>query len=218
MAGRESAVLKWLHWHAENYRADFCLVFPFYRNPNGYGQFGLDGKTAYAHRYMCELMNGPAPSPDHEAAHSCGNGDGGCASPVHLSWKTRSQNRLDALAHGTGVRQNRGGKGSLTFEQVAEIRELKGKMLQREIAEKYKISEPRIRAIFANKIYRLDRKLKYWTEEEDQKIRDGVAAGLNFGQINKLLGREVRGRAKRIGLKTNYDPHAPRKGCSERSI
>jgi hypothetical protein len=209
-APKEGKGMKWIRWHAEHYRADFCLVYPYYRLPNGYGMFTEAGKTQYAHRVMCELVKGPPPSPGHEAAHECGNGDGGCANPVHLSWKTKSENRQDSLKHGTGVRQSGGGKGSLSFETVAEIRELKGEMTQREIAEKYNISQPRVRAIFANKIYRLDRKVSYWTDEDDEKLRQALASGLNFGEASRLLGKSAAGRARRLGLKTNFDPHAPR--------
>lgn len=117
----EGQAIAWIRHHA-TYDADFCLVFPFYRNPNGYGQFGHLRKMRWAHREMCELVNGPPPGPEYEAAHNCGNGDGGCVNPRHLKWKTKSQNRLDALKHGTGVRYSGGNLGSLTPETVAEIR------------------------------------------------------------------------------------------------
>lgn len=144
--------LKWLKEHV-NHDGNDCLIWPFNRIPNGYGMFGYLGKMYYAHRYMCELVNGPPPE-GHEAAHSCGNGKLGCANPKHLSWKTKSENRLDALRHGTGVRNRSGPKGSLTDEQVLAIRRLKGQETQDRIAEMFNISAPRVRAIFTGKIYR----------------------------------------------------------------
>jgi hypothetical protein len=50
-----------------------------------------------------------------------------------------------------------------------------------------------------------------WTAEQDAKIRQAVADGLNFAQASKLVGRPVHSRAARLGIKSNYDPHAPRK-------
>src|SRR3972149_10759839 len=80
-----------------------CLIWPFSTNGTGYGRLGVDGKGYYAHRYMCELVNGPPPTPDHEASHDCGNGHLGCVHPRHLEWKTASENHLDRRRHGTHV-------------------------------------------------------------------------------------------------------------------
>jgi hypothetical protein len=66
---------------------------------------------------MCELVNGPPPL-GALAAHSCGRGHDGCVDPRHLRWATYK----------------------LTAEQVAEIRSLRGKKTQRQIAEEYGIS------------------------------------------------------------------------------
>src|ERR1043166_514031 len=134
------------------HQGDECVKWPFYTNPNGYGQVGWHRKLTYPHRVMCELTHGTAPE-GHEAAHSCGNGNQGCVNPKHLTWKTKSQNRLDALEHGTGVIKRTGRRGSLTEDQVNAIRALKGKEKQTVIAERFGISPPRVRAIFTGKIY-----------------------------------------------------------------
>src|SRR4051812_3923943 len=39
-----------------------CLTWPFFRMPTGYGSFGYLGKQHYAHRFMCELAHGEAPT------------------------------------------------------------------------------------------------------------------------------------------------------------
>lgn len=194
--------IEWIRYHA-NYDADFCLIWPFCRNPNGYGTFGYLGKPHYAHRFMCEFVNGPAPTDEHEAAHSCGNGNMGCVNPRHLSWKTKSENRIDALNHGTGVR-GRNGRKRLNESQVAEIRSLQGKMTQAEIAAKFGISEPNVRAILTWRIYNGNSKLQFWTAEEDQRLRDLLARGMNLNQVSEVMGRRVHSRAYRIGLKSGW--------------
>lgn len=143
---------KWLLDRA-NYQGDECLIWPFYRLPNGYAMFGCFGKMHYAHRYMCELVNG-APPPRYEAAHSCGNGHSGCVHPKHLSWKTKTANRRDSIGHGTSIRNTRGKRGILTPDQVITIRSLKGVETQDKIAARFGVSAPTIRAIYAGKIYR----------------------------------------------------------------
>lgn len=81
-------VAQWLREHASHTGLN-CLAYPFFRNQwTGYAQFGFEGKMLYAHRFMCELKNGPAPSDKHHAAHTCGNGHMGCVNPMHLAWKT----------------------------------------------------------------------------------------------------------------------------------
>jgi hypothetical protein len=61
-------VLKWVHDHA-GYDRDDCLTWPF-GLANGRGRFMYLGKNVSACRFLCELVHGPAPSPDHETAHS----------------------------------------------------------------------------------------------------------------------------------------------------
>jgi hypothetical protein len=117
------------------YQGDDCLIWPFCRI-RGYGIVNFDGqRNIRAHRVMCELVRGPAPSDVHEAAHSCGNGHGGCINPRHLSWKTPVENQADRKAHGRAGRGPAGWRREkLTPEQVAEIRALKGKKSQDAIA------------------------------------------------------------------------------------
>ena len=133
----ESAAYKWLLDHV-TYQGDDCLTWPFSAN-RGYGHFKFEGRIYKAHRRMCEMVKGAPPSPDHEAAHSCGRGHLGCVNPQHLSWKTSSENAVDRRLHGAPE----GGKGQipvLTNEQVAEIRALKGRLSQVKIAQKFGIS------------------------------------------------------------------------------
>lgn len=148
----EPGVIRWIRQHADH-AADTCLIFPFYRAPDGYGRAAFLGKGYYAHRLMCEIAHGASPGKEYEVAHLCGNGNRGCANPRHLSWKTKSANRRDSNLHGTGVRNMNGNRGRLTADQVAQIRDLKGKKTQVDIAAMFGISAPSVRAIFTGKMY-----------------------------------------------------------------
>lgn len=59
----------WIFEHV-NYQGADCLIWPFSKIDTGYGQLGYLGKIHKAHRFMCEQVNGPPPSPTLEAAHT----------------------------------------------------------------------------------------------------------------------------------------------------
>ncbi len=120
-----------------------CVLWPYHKQRDGYGNFAYHGKMRRAHRMMCELTHGPAPSPKHEASHSCGVA--ACVNPKHLDWKTRAENEADKRLHGTQA----GGAASghrrthLTAEQVADIR--RSKLPQHVLAKKYGLKRGGIR-------------------------------------------------------------------------
>jgi hypothetical protein len=148
----QARTIPWLMAH-RNYRGEGCLIWPFGRT-NGYGFFGrtVAGEKLmfYAHRWMCEQVNGPPPSPSHEAAHECGNGTGGCVHPLHVVWKTKSQNQLDRAKHGT---KNGGPVGKLNEKAVAQIRALKGKVTQKELAARFGCSRSNISFVQLGKLW-----------------------------------------------------------------
>jgi len=164
---------RWIVDHA-NHVGDDCLIWPFGGN-NGYGTFSLNGKQYYAHRFMCELVHGPAPEGNYHAAHSCGRGHLGCVHPHHLSWKTVSQNQFDRAQHGT---QNAGKYGKLTDKQAAEIRALRGAMPQREIAAMFGVSRSTISWVMTGKTWVPNRK--------HRKLAPGANAAL-LAEIDKPL-------------------------------
>lgn len=147
--------MDWLRAHVAHDGAE-CLIWPRFRDPNGYGRVPgeLDGRRTilWAHRVMCELVNGPCP-PDHEAAHSCGRGKFGCVHPKHLSWKTRTANQLDRALHGTksvgGYRTQ--SRQKLNPEKVREIRAMKGTKTQRELAAQFGVTDATIRDVYSGK-------------------------------------------------------------------
>lgn len=132
---------------------DDCIQWPYATLPNGYGHLWVDGVDTVASRYVCERAHGPAPTLEHEAAHSCGKGHEGCINPNHLGWKTRSENQADKLTHGTHNRGENCPTVKLTESQVKEILALKGKMLGREVGEKYGVTRWTIFSIWSGKIW-----------------------------------------------------------------
>lgn len=130
------------HFYEEvvlNYTADECLIWPYTRNKDGYGQMWHDRKLAYVHRLACEDANGAPPTTKHEAAHSCGKGHLGCVTKGHLVWKTSKENKADKLIHGTHNRGERCGTAKITEAQALEILALKGKESRKSIADRFGI-------------------------------------------------------------------------------
>lgn len=124
---------KWLFDHAD-YAGGDCLIWPFSRIWDGYGTFGYLGKHYYAHRFMCELVNGPAPPDKTYASHNCGKGHYGCVNRNHLEWKTPTDNQLDRAKHGTKAKGVTGRLATFSESQVLGMRALKGILTQTENA------------------------------------------------------------------------------------
>lgn len=133
------------------YMGKGCLIWPFTRTDEGYGQLWVGGRHVYVHRWACEARNGQPPTPKHEAAHSCGNGHLGCVNPGHLVWKTRAQNAADAVAHGTASRGEKHGCAILTERQVQTIRLLKDAGNSRDLAELFGVSRSTIQHIHSGR-------------------------------------------------------------------
>jgi hypothetical protein len=94
------------------------------------------------HRLECERVHGPPPTPQHEAAHLCNNGRGGCIEGSHLRWMTRAEN----AAMRTDMRRGR----KLTEEQVRDIRAWATLVKSAPwIAARYGVSEKTVRQIRA---------------------------------------------------------------------
>lgn len=134
--------------------SDDCLPWPFYRNAGGYGRFRSGGVKHIASRFVCELFWGKPPTPKHEAAHSCGNGNEGCVNPWHLSWKTLAENQQDRATHGTDNGGERNGRVILTENDVRCIRALRGTMLQKDIALMFGVSPRTISNIMHYEIWK----------------------------------------------------------------
>lgn len=149
-----SLLMIWMRDHREH-KGDDCLYWPYGKTSAGYGSYGRDGKMYFVHRYMCEFTHGAPPTPQHHAAHSCGNGDKGCVNPRHVSWKTGRENQLDRAEHKTSMGNY--GRWKLTEAQVADIRKLSGPAAV--IAKLYGVTEANIRQIQSGKTWKTGKRV-----------------------------------------------------------
>jgi hypothetical protein len=131
--------LRFIHEVVLHHVGDGCLPWPFAKTRDGYGLVWISGKNVIASRYICELAHGSPPTPEHEAAHSCGNGRDACISPDHLSWKTSAENKADMLIHGTHTRGERNAQAKLTEAAAREILALRGKESQVKLAKRFMV-------------------------------------------------------------------------------
>lgn len=130
------------------FAGDECLPWPFTRNNKGYGQTTKGGRRTLAHRIVCEVRNGPPPTPEHVAAHSCGNGHLGCVNGRHLRWATPPENTADMIGHCRSTRGRSRADAVLTEQQVLEIyrRAIDGEV-QGQIAREFRITQTAVSAI-----------------------------------------------------------------------
>ncbi len=136
----------WIRDHLDYPHSDWCLIWPFPGTNNGYGTLIKDRKKHYAHRLMCELVRGPAPTDDHQASHSCHRGHKGCVNPHHLRWKTRSENLLESSA---ALKRNK-----LTRAKADQIRTLKGIEPTNITAERFGVREATIKDVQAGRTWK----------------------------------------------------------------
>jgi len=127
--------------------SDECLQWPFKRDKNGYGIVWHKGKNRRAHRLACEHANGPPPSDEHQAAHTCGKGREGCVNPHHLYWALPVENTNDRIGHGTWGRK-------LTEQDVIEIHKLYGQLTDEQLAERFSVSPATIWNVLCKKTWK----------------------------------------------------------------
>ena len=116
------------------------------REPRPY--FQADGKRMIAYRWVYELVNGVALTPDMQVLHSCDNGGHpiGCGNPAHMRIGTTQDNMNDMTA-----RERHG----LPKTVVRAIQRLlaEGKT-QQEVADLYGFSRENVSAIATRRTYR----------------------------------------------------------------
>lgn len=138
--------MAWLLAHIDH-TGDDCLSWPFSRDHRGYGRITDEGVQRSASRTMCALAYGPPTDDDMQAAHSCGNGHLGCINPKHLRWDTVTGNHADKIVHGTEIKGSDQWQAKLTEDEVRHIRASRGAILQRDLAERFGVSQTAISKI-----------------------------------------------------------------------
>lgn len=135
------------------YEGDECLIWPYARGSDGYGRMFTGERQEIVPRRLCEDVNGPPPTPKHEAAHSCGRGHEACCTKRHLSWKTPKENKADMIGHGTICRGERHGAAKLTDADVLAIRATSHPN-QCELGRQYNVNSSLIGLILKRKIWK----------------------------------------------------------------
>lgn len=144
----------WLEAHVA-YEDDECLIWPFQRSQDsGMPAVKYKGKQGQATRVMCELAHGKPPTPEHQAAHSCGKGHLGCIHPKHLRWATPKENAADKIIHGTVVRGEAIRWAKLKDGDVKTIRSLAGKVSQSELGRMFGIAQGTIGKVVRHETWR----------------------------------------------------------------
>lgn len=127
---------------AAAFEGDECLQWPFYITYDGYGRVQFRSRGMHAHRAVCIFAHGEPSSPDHEAAHSCDNR--ACVNPRHIRWATPKENAADRMIHGKRILGETHPRAKLTYDDVRTIRELRGVVPVKELAERFNVSRSAI--------------------------------------------------------------------------
>lgn len=122
----------------------------------GYGQFKSNKKIVLAHRFSWELHFGKIPQNKPCVLHHCDNPK--CVNPRHLFLGTQADNVEDMINKGRDNKARQKGEDNanhkLTVSQIKEIRSLKGKLTQKEIAKMFNVYHTTIEKIHNNKTWK----------------------------------------------------------------
>ena len=144
--------LEWLQTNS-TFGGPECLEWPYSKMRHGYGHLLYMGSFTPAHRLMCEMVHGAAPTPSHQAAHSCRNPP--CCNPRHLRWATPQENTDDKVLHGTVRHGEACANTFLSRREVVAIRRLeRSGVVQRRIAEAFGVSPQRVNEIVKRKAWK----------------------------------------------------------------
>ncbi len=141
--------------HVDVGRKDQCWTWKSFRNPLGYGMFGMKGKATLAHRVSWAIekdidvfsIGGTC------ILHKCDNPS--CVNPKHLFSGTRADNAADMAAKGRVVNQHGedNHKSKLKEYDVVRIRSeyIPYKITYRILAKKYGMSKHQIENVVNRK-------------------------------------------------------------------
>lgn len=146
--------------------AEECWPWAGTIDPKGYGRISINNRSRSATHISLEIADKPRPDDKPFALHRCDNPP--CVNPAHLWWGTAGDNAKDAFEKGRNTRRadpdyspgirtlpawagENNKRARLTAEDAAEIRLLRGKVRQRELAERFGVSETTICGIHTGK-------------------------------------------------------------------
>ncbi len=138
--------LKWLRDHA-NHDSPDCLTWPFAKGGDGAALVWFDGRQMPAARLVCTWTHGEPVDPSLDSAHDCGKGHEACVNPKHIRWDTRAGNLADMIKHGTKDIGEQHEWSKLTISEVREIRALRGKVGQKEIAARFNVCKGTVSSV-----------------------------------------------------------------------
>lgn len=123
-----------------------CIVWTGCRHENGYGLVKRDGKHWLAHRLSWTFRHGEIPD-GKNVLHRCDNPP--CVNIEHLFLGSQQDNVTDMHNKGRAVAPSGAdsGQAKLTEDEVIAIRQLRGRVTQRELAKRYGISQAHVSAI-----------------------------------------------------------------------
>lgn len=113
----------------------------------GYGDISYMGKHVQAHRLSWRLLMGEPG--DLDVLHKCDTPP--CCNPDHLYLGTDADNNRDMRVRGRAKYNTR---PKLTEDQVREIRALRGTASQRQLSEKYGVSQSAISCVQAGRSWK----------------------------------------------------------------
>lgn len=128
-----------------------CWEFQGNRHEWGYGKIKVRRFDARAHVISYKLFVGEVPE-GLWVLHKCDNPP--CVNPSHLFLGTVKDNVEDMIHKGRNIRGESHKNSKLTQNQVNEIRAARGLVLQKDLAEKYKVCKQTICLIMQNRIWK----------------------------------------------------------------
>lgn len=110
---------------------------------------GQTHRQTYVHRLVLEAFVGPCP-PGMECCHN--DGDPSNNALANLRWDTSASNNADKIRHGTWPSGIRNGHSKLQEDDIRAVRSLsRGGMTNKEIAERFGVTQTMIRSIVTGK-------------------------------------------------------------------
>lgn len=121
-----------------------CILWKGYLKPNGYGQFSVDGKPIYPHRYAYEVFYQTKVPRDLCVCHKCNTRH--CVNPEHLFLASVKGNMQDMFRK----KRNHWAKNPVVTEEQRKeihIRMKNGEKVSK-LKDQYKISDSTCYKIF----------------------------------------------------------------------